>query len=99
MKDPATPYERIGQVLFEGKRLELAAQAFELAAKSGRAGAGNLAYYQAKVLLLSDKPEEALTELQKYFDAQRQSKGRDAYLLLGEVLQKLRRSDEFIGRL
>lgn len=99
LKDPQTTYERIGQVLLEGKRLDLAKQAFEMAAKSGRAGAGNLAYYQSKVFLLSDKPQEALTELQKYFDAQRQSKGRDAYVLLGEILQKLNRGDEFIGRL
>lgn len=99
LADVHTTYERIGQVLLDGKQIDLAAQAFELAAKSGRASAGNLAYYQAKVLLLSDKPEESLAELQKYFDAQRQSKGREAYLLLGEALQKLRRGDEFIGRL
>ncbi|MFO0919519.1 MAG: tetratricopeptide repeat protein [Planctomycetaceae bacterium] len=99
LADMHTTYERIGQVLLEGKRLDLARQAFEQAAVTGRAGAGNLAYYQAKVLLMSDQPEEALTELQKYFDAQRQSKGRDAYLLLGEVLEKLQRRDEFIGRL
>lgn len=99
LADPQTSYEKIGQVLLDGERLDLASQAFELAAKSGRAGAGNLAYYQAKVLLLSNKPDEALGELQKYFDAQRQSKGRDAYLLLGGILQKLTRGDELIGRL
>ncbi len=99
LADPQTSYERIGQVLLDGERLDLASRAFELAAKSGRAGAGNLAYYQAKVLLLSDKPGEALDEIQKYFDGQRQSKGREAYVLLGEILQKLNRGDELIGRL
>jgi tetratricopeptide (TPR) repeat protein len=99
LADPQTNYERIGQVLLDGERIDLAAKAFELAAKSGRSGAGNLAFYQAKVFLLSNKPEQALEELQKYFDAQRQSKGRDAYLLLGEILQKLNRGDELIGRL
>lgn len=94
-----TNYEKIGQVLLDGEQLDLARKAFELAAKSGRSSAGNLAYFQAKVLLLSNKPEEALTELQKYLDAQRQSKGRDAYLLLGAILEKLQRGDELIGRL
>lgn len=99
LADPRTSYEKIGQILLDGERLDLAAKAFELAGKSGRAGAGNLAYYQAKVLLLSNKPQEAMTELQRYFDAQRQSKGRDAYLLLGAILQELKRGDELIGRL
>jgi len=99
LADPQTSYERIGQVLLDGERLELASQAFELAAKSGRAGAGNLAFYQAKVLLLSNKPEPALEELQKYFDAQRQSKGREAYLLLGLILERLQRGEELLDRL
>ncbi len=99
LADQQTSYEKIGQVLLDGERLDLASKAFDLAAKSGRAGAGNLAYYQAKVLLLSHKPQEAMDELQKYFDAQRQSKGRDAYLLLGAILQELKRGDELIGRL
>jgi tetratricopeptide (TPR) repeat protein len=47
LADQRTSYEKIGQILLDGERLDLAAQAFELAAKSGRAGAGNLAYYQA----------------------------------------------------
>lgn len=99
LADPRTSYERIGQVLMEGKRLDLASEAFELAAKSGRSGAGNLSYNRAKILLLSDKAEAALDELQKYFDAQRQSKGRDAYQLLADILKKLNRGDELVGRL
>lgn len=99
LADPQTSYERIGQVLLDGERLDLASKAFELAAKSGRAGAGNLAFYQAKVLLLSNKPDEALTELQKYFDAQRQSKGREAYLLLGLILERLNREGELLDKL
>lgn len=94
-----TSYERIGQILLDGKRIELASQAFEQAAKTGRTGGGKLVFYQAKVLFLSDKPDEALESLQKYFDEQRQSKGREAYLLLAEILRKLNRGDELIGRL
>ncbi|HET6425306.1 MAG TPA: tetratricopeptide repeat protein [Planctomycetaceae bacterium] len=99
LNDPRTNYERIGQVLLDGGRLELASEAFELAAKSSKNAAGNLTYNRARILLLSNKPEAALEELQKYFNEQRQSKGRDAYQLLADVLAKLNRSDELIGRL
>lgn len=98
VSDPTSSYERIGQVLLDAGRLQPALEAFELAATS-KQGAGNLAYNRAKILLLQDKPEEALVELQKYFDAQRTSKGRDAYQLLADILQKLKRSDELISRL
>jgi tetratricopeptide (TPR) repeat protein len=91
-------FPEIGQVLLEGNHLKSALEAFELAGSS-RQGAGNLAFNRAKILLLSDKPQEALDELQKYFDAQRTSKGREAYQLLADILQKLKRSDELIGRL
>jgi tetratricopeptide (TPR) repeat protein len=99
LADPQTSYERIGTVFLDAKRVQLAEKAFDLAAKSGRVGAGNLSYNRARVLLLSDKPEDALTELQKYLDAQRTTKGREAYVLLGQILEKLKKSDELIGRL
>ena len=99
LADPQTSYERIGQVFLDAKRVKLAEQAFDLAAKSGRVGAGNLSYNRARVLLLSDRPDDALVELQKYLDAQRTTKGRDAYQLLADILEKLKRSDELIGRL
>ena len=99
LADPQTSYERLGQVFLDAKRVKRAGEAFDLAAKSSRIGAGNLSYYRSRVLLLSDKPDEALVELQKYLDAQRTSKGRDAYKLLGEILGKLNRTDELIVRL
>ncbi len=99
LNDPRTNYERIGQVLLDGGRLELASEAFELAAKSNRNAAGNLTFNRARILLLSNKAEAALEQLQKYFDEQRQTKGRDAYQLLADILAKLNRSDELIGRL
>lgn len=99
LSNAQTSYERIGQVLMEGGKLELAWEAFEAAAKANRASAGNLTFYRARIQLLSDKPEDALNELQKYFDEQRQSKGREAYQLLAEILKKLNRSEELVGRL
>ena len=68
--DPRTSYERIGTVLMEGGKLDLAGEAFEQAAKTNRASAGNLTYNRAKLLLLSNKAEDALAELQKYFAGQ-----------------------------
>ena len=99
LADPQTGYEKIGQVFLDAKRIKLASDAFDLAAKSGRVGAGNLSYNRARVLLISDKADEALAELQKYLDAQRQSKGRDAYQLLADILVKLNRGDELIAKL
>lgn len=99
LADPQTSYERIGQIFLDARRVKLAEQAFDLAAKSNRIGAGNLSYNRSRILLLSEKPDEALAELQKYFDAQRTTKGRDAYQLLAEILDKLGRSDELIARL
>ena len=99
LADAQTSYERIGQVFLDAKRIELASAAFDLAAKSGRVGPGNLSYNRARVLLLSDKADEALIELQKYFDKERTSKGRDAYQLLADILLKLNRSDELIAKL
>ena len=97
--DPPTSYESIGQVFLEANRLKLALEAFELASKSSRQGPGNLSYNRAKILFLSEKHDEALEELQKYFDKQRTSKGRLPYQLFADILAKLNRSDELIGRL
>lgn len=99
MADPRTSYERIGQVFMDGGELKLAAEAFDLAEKSNRVSAGNLIYHRARLAMLSDKPEEALELLQRYFNEQRQSKGRDAYQLLADILAKLDRADELVGRL
>jgi len=99
LADPQTGYEKIGQVFLDARRIKLASEAFDLAAKSGRVGAGNLSYNRARVMLISDKPDEALIELEKYLDAQRQSKGRDAYQLLADILLKLKRGDELIAKL
>lgn len=99
LNDPPTSYESIGQVFLDANRLKLALEAFELASKTTKQGAGNLSYNRAKILFLSEKYDEALEELQKYFDKQRTSKGRLPYQLLADIFAKLNRSDELIGRL
>jgi tetratricopeptide (TPR) repeat protein len=99
LADPRTNYERIGQVLLEGGQVAGATEAFELAAKSGKTSPGNLNYYRAKVLLLNGDGEGALAELQKYLDAQRQTRGKEAYELLAQILEKLDRKNELLDKL
>lgn len=99
-RNEATSYERLGQIFLEGKKTDLALQAYQMALK-GRGGpsAGNLSFNLAQVYLQADKPEQALGEVQKYIDAQRQAKGRAAYELLDEILKKLGKSNELVSRL
>ena len=98
LSDPTSSYESIGQVFVDANRLKLALEAFELAGKS-RMGAGSLSFNRARIFFLSDKYDDALAELDKYFDDQRTAKGRLPYQLLADILKKLNRSDELIGKL
>ena len=97
--DPAGMFEQLGEVFLEAKRHDLAIKAFEEAAERKPSGSASLNYNMARVHLETDKAEQALEELQKYFDAQRQAKGRAAYALLGDILKKLNKSDELLSRL
>lgn len=99
MNDPRTGAERVAQVMLDAERVQPAREALELAIKTGKASRGNVNFYQSKLLLLEGKPAEALVELQKYIDAQRQSKGRDAYELLAQILTKSGLEGELIDRL
>jgi len=97
--DPELDYELLGQSFLDAERPQLALKAFQLAAEGRRGKAGNLSYNLAQVYLQTSEAEKALAELQKYLDAQRQSKGRAAYELLGRILEKLGKQDEIISRL
>ena len=98
-EDAAANLERIGQAFLDAERFEPAIEAFESASKQREGVPGHLSYNLAQVYLKTNKPEKALEELQKYFDAQLQSKGREAYELLGQILKALDKSDELLGRL
>lgn len=96
----ATSFERMGQVFLDAKRTDLALAAFKKAAESKKGpAAGGLSFNLAQVYLQADDPEHALEEIQKYIDTQRQSKGRAAYELLGEILTKLGKPQDLIPRL
>lgn len=99
LADPNTSYERIGRVFLEAKRTELAIKAYQAAAKSGRGNPGTLGYNMALVYHKTGKSEQALPELQKYFDRKLMSKGRAAYELLAEVLKELGKSGELVEKL
>ncbi|MBW3542724.1 MAG: tetratricopeptide repeat protein, partial [Planctomycetes bacterium] len=98
-QDPTSSYERIGQAFLDAERIELAVQAFELAAKEREGKPGSLNYNLARVYLQTKEHQKALDELQKYFDAELQTKGRDAYQLLADILAAMDRSGDLIGRL
>jgi tetratricopeptide (TPR) repeat protein len=98
-KEEATSFERLGQVFLEAKKTDLALAAFKKAAESKKGPAGGLSYNLAQVYLQAGQPQQALDELQRYIDAQRTSKGRAAYELLAEILEKLGKSQELISRL
>ncbi|HUG91342.1 MAG TPA: tetratricopeptide repeat protein [Planctomycetaceae bacterium] len=98
-QDPTSSYERIGQAFLDADRIDKAIRAFELAARDHEGRPGTLNYNLARVYLQTKQPQKALDELQKYFDAELQSKGREAYELLGQILAALEESDELLPRL
>ncbi|MDA0833089.1 MAG: tetratricopeptide repeat protein [Planctomycetota bacterium] len=99
LKDALQTYEHIGDVFLKAKRTDLAIAAFKKAGAVGGKKATNLSYNLAQVYRQSQKPEEALAELENYFSAQLQSKGKGAYQLLADLLADLNRSDELIPEL
>lgn len=97
--DPSVTFERIGQAFLDAERPDEAVAAFEQAAKARKGKPGSLSFNLAKVYLQTNQLEKSLEQLQTYFDAQLQSKGRDAYQLLADILKKLDQEDELIPRL
>ncbi|MBX3439956.1 MAG: hypothetical protein KF861_20870, partial [Planctomycetaceae bacterium] len=97
--DAGKMYEEMGKVFLDAKLADLAVRAFDEASKHSEARPGIHSFNLATVYKETDRPEEALGELQKYFDAQLQSKGREAYQLLADLLAGLNRPDELLPRL
>ena len=99
MTDPAALYEEMGQVFLTAKQPELALKAFNRAADIRGSRSATHSYNLAQIFGETGKPAEGLEELQKYLDAQLQSRGRGAYQLLKELLTDLKRESELTDRL
>ena len=98
-KSSVTSFEVIGQVFLDADRPQLAIEAFQAAQKDRKGKPGSLNFNLAKVYLQTKQYGKALAELQKYLDAQLQTKGRAAYLLLADILKAQKKSEQLIGRL
>ena len=97
--NPATSFERMGEVFLAAKRMKLAVEAFRAAAKQGQGNLATLGFNIARVRAETGKYDEALSELQVYFDKKQTSKGRVAYELLARILKGLKKSDQLTGQL
>jgi tetratricopeptide (TPR) repeat protein len=97
--DPGPTYDEFGKTFLDAKLPDLAVAAFDEAAKHRQGRPGIHSFNLALVFRETGKPEEALAELDKYFEAQLQSKGRGAYQLLKDLLSDLKRESELVPRL
>lgn len=99
LPDAGALYDEFGKTFLDAKLPDLAVQAFDEAAKFRTGRPGLHSYNLALVFRETGKAEQALSELDEYFAAQLQSKGRDAYQLLKDLLTDLGRSDELLPKL
>ncbi|WP_437185742.1 tetratricopeptide repeat protein [Planctomicrobium sp. SH668] len=92
-------FDEFGDTFLKVENPELALKAFEEASKYREARPGQNSYNLATVFRQTGQPEKALEELQDYFNAQLQSRGRAAYQLLKELLAQLNREQELLPKL
>ncbi|RMG38523.1 MAG: tetratricopeptide repeat protein, partial [Planctomycetota bacterium] len=98
-KNPASAFERIGEVFLQAGDPQAAIRAFKLAGAESGARAGTLNYNLALVYYQTKEYDLALQELNKYLEAQLQSKGQEAYELLEKILRAQGRADDLVPRL
>lgn len=87
-------YEQLGTTFLEAELPDLAVQAFNKAAEADPSSPAVHSYNLASVFKKTGQPEKALVQLQIYLDAQLQTKGREAYELLADLLEDLGREKE-----
>ena len=97
--DPVALYEEMGEVFLSVKKPTEALAAFNKASEVRGSHSAAHAYNLAQIFRETGKSAEALVELQKYLDAQLQSKGRNAYQLLKDLLTDLKQESELVDRL
>lgn len=96
--EPGPTYNLIGECFLLANRPSEAIQAFEKA-HALAPNQGLLSYNLARVDAKTDKLERTLTRLQVYFDQRLTAEGIAPYRLLAEVLGKLGKKNELLGRL
>ncbi|SFH61895.1 tetratricopeptide repeat protein [Planctomicrobium piriforme] len=99
LSDPGQTFDEFGDVFLKSEQPELALKAFGEASKHREAKPGLHSFNLATVFRQTGKPQQALEELQHYFDAQMQTRGRAAYELLRDLLVELKKQDELLPRL
>ena len=99
LANPVTSFERMGEVFLAAGRTDLAVEAFRAAAKRGQGNSATLGFNIARVHAETGKYDEALSELQVYFDKKQTSKGRAAYELLARILKGLKTADQLTPQL
>ncbi len=97
--DPVALFEEMGEVFLSVKKPNEALAAFNKASEARGSQSAAHAYNLAQIFRETGKPAEALVELQRYLDAQLQSKGRNAYQLLKDLLTDLKLESELVARL
>ncbi len=97
--EPGVMYDEFGQAFLNARQPELALRAFDEASKFRPARPGIHSFNLAKLFRQTNKPDEALAELEKYYGAQLQIKGMEAYSLLADILKELKKEDELLPRL
>jgi tetratricopeptide (TPR) repeat protein len=91
-------YDLMGNVFLEAKQPEAARQAFQRLNKINPDPA-SLAVNLARVELATGTPQEAVGQLQKYFDSKSSSKGAVPYEVLTAALKELKKSEDLLPRL
>ncbi|WP_437205041.1 tetratricopeptide repeat protein [Planctomicrobium sp. SH664] len=99
LADPGKLFDEFGDAFLKASQPELALKAFAEASKYREAKPGLHSYNLATVFRQTGNSAKALEELQGYFDAQLQSRGRLAYELLKDLLKESGQESELIPRL
>ncbi|HCS51734.1 tetratricopeptide repeat protein [Rubinisphaera sp.] len=97
--DKSETFETFGELFLLTDQLDIAEQAFELAAEASTKNPEVFDYQMARVLTRKEKTAEALKKLNSYFEAKQQSKGKGPYLLLTELLIANDQEEEIIPQL
>lgn len=97
--DPGVLYDEFGEVFLLASQPDLALRAFDEAAKHRTSRPAIHSFNLALLFRQKKESAKALEELDKYFAAQLQTKGREAYQLLKDLLADLDKSSELVPRL